>query len=132
MTLLDHLTTNLPAPWRQGTSLDRAWLNVGAFKVEVSRDPDATRYWIKIKTSRGLAVGSKSRVVLKELADALPTATASAVLRTLAESALTPDDVPVWARPVILTALRRPCSEPRDESWQHRIDTLAAALETAQ
>lgn len=130
MNLLDHLTTHFPAPWRQGTSLDRAWFNVGAFKVEVSRVPLPTPYWIKIKTSRGLAVGSKTRVVLKGLADALPTMTAEAVLRALAESPLTPADVPAWARPVVLTALRRPCSEPRAAEWQHRIDTLAAALET--
>lgn len=117
MTLLGHLTTNFPAPWRQGTSLDRVWFNVGAIKVEVSRVPLPTPYWIKIKTSRGLAVGSKSRVVLNGLADALPAMTAEAVLRALAESALTPDDVPVWARPVVLTALLRPCSVPRAESW---------------
>lgn len=130
MTLLDHLTTNFPAAWRQGVSLDRAWLNVGAIKVEVSRVLLPTPYWIKIKTSRGLAVGSKSRVVLKGLADALPTMTAEAVLRALAESPLTPDDVPVWARPVVLAALRRPCSVPRAAEWQHRVNTLAFALET--
>ena len=129
MNLFDHLAQNFPASWRQGTSLDRAWFHVGALKVEVNRTPGAIPYWIKIKTASGLAVGSKSRVVLKGIGDALPTMTAEAVLRALETGpALTPADVPMWARHATLKALRRPCAIPRAQAWQHRINDLADAL----
>ncbi len=129
MNLFDYLAQNFPAAWRQGTSLDRVWFNVGALKVEVNRTPGAIPYWIKIKTSRGLAVGSKSRVVLKGIGDALPTMTAEAVLRALENGwHLIPADVPAWSRTTVLEALRRPCAAPRAQAWQNRIDNLADTL----
>ena len=129
MNLFDYLAQNFPASWCQGTTLDRAWFHVGALKVEVNRTPGAIPYWIKIKTASGLAVGSKSRVVLKGIGDALPTMTAEAVLRALETGpALTPADVPMWARHATLKALRRPCATPRAQAWQDRIDDLADTL----
>lgn len=129
MPLLADLTNDFPAPWRQGTSLDRAWFNIGALKVEVNRKPHTMLFAVSIKTNRGRVVGRWSGGDLLTLGDRLTQRTAEAVLRALETGpALTPADVPMWARHATLKALRRPCALPRAQAWQHRINDLADTL----
>ena len=129
MNLFDYLAQNFPASWRQGTSLDRAWFHVGALKVEVNRTPHTMLFAVSIKTNQGRAVGEWAGGDLLTLGDRLAQRTAEAVLRALETGpALTPADVPMWARHATLKALRRPCAIPRAQAWQHRINDLADAL----
>ena len=131
MRLRDTLSQPFPAPWRCGRSPDKAWIHVGAVKVEVSKQPGSALYAVTLKAGRGRVVGTWSGGDYLTLPDRLAKKTAEAVMRALEiGEPLTRADVPVWARHHTLKVCRRPCLQPRPPEWQARVDALAADLET--